>query len=136
MDTRKAGAALGLGGLGAALGAGGLALSQYIGAQMTPAHSREMTQQDHARNNIGDLQQRMPGVTDMELALYEGIRQGLMSGAITGSELNVMAKQGKLPANVISLLTDVHDWSSAEPYPFGSRSITEVAGAADLLGGA
>lgn len=136
MNARMAGTAIGMGGLGAVLGAGGLALSQYIGEQMTPAHSREMTQQDHARNNIGDLQQRMPGVTDMELALYEGIRQGLMSGAITGSELNVMAKEGKLPANVISLLTDVHDWSSAEPYPFGSRTIPEVAGAADLRGGA
>jgi hypothetical protein len=136
MSQRMAGTALGMGGLGAALGAGGLALSQYIGEQMTPAHSREMTQQDHARNNIGDLQQRMPGVTDMELALYEGIRQGLMSGAITGSEVNAMAKQGKLPANVISLLTDVHDWSSAEPYPFGSRTIPEVAAAADLRGGA
>ena len=135
MSQRMAGTALGMGGLGAALGAGGLALSQYIGEQMTPAHSREMTQQDHARNNIGDLQQRMPGVTDMELALYEGIRQGLMSGAITGSEVNAMAKQGKLPANVISLLTDVHDWSSAEPYPFGSRSIPEAAAAADLRGG-
>jgi hypothetical protein len=136
MNRRKAGAALGLGGLGAALGAGGLALAQYVGEQMTPAHSREMTQQDHARNNIGDSQQRMPGVTDMELALYEGIRQGLMSGAITGSEVNTMAKQGKLPPNVISLLTDAHDWSSAEPYPFGSRSIPEVVGAADLRGGA
>jgi len=136
MNTRKAGAVLGLGGLGAALGAGGLALSQYIGEQMTPAHGREMTQHDHARNNIGDLQQRMPGVTDMELALYEGIRQGLMSGAITGSEVNTMAKQGKLPVNVISLLTDVHDWSSAEPYPFGDRAIAEVAGNATLMGAA
>lgn len=122
---RMAGTALAaLAGAGAGIGA--MELARYLDVQRTPEHSRAMTQDEHARNNIGDIQQRHPGLTDMEMALYEGIRQGLMAGVITGSEVNVLAKEGKLPENVMALLTDVHDWTSDEPYPFGDKTIAEA----------
>jgi hypothetical protein len=41
-----------------------------------------------------------------------------MSGEITGAEVNQLAMRGALPENVLRLVTDIHDWSSAEPYPW------------------
>jgi hypothetical protein len=120
--NRMAGMAL----LGTGLGAGGLALAQHLAEQAIPMHSREMTQEAHAKNNMGGMRERHPGVSTKDHALFEGLRQGLMSGEITGSELNQLAMSGKLPKDVIVLLTDVHDWSADEPYPFGDRSIPEV----------
>lgn len=124
-----AGRNLGIAGAGAVAGAGGLALAQLLADQAIPAHSREMTQDEHARNNIGNYRQQYPGLSAQDLALHEGLRQGLMSGAITGSELNTLAAEGRLPAPVLTLLTDVHDFSRDEPYPFGDKTIPEVAAA-------
>ena len=92
-----------------------------------PAHSRAMTQNDHAVNNLSGMRERN-GITAQELVLYEGIRQGLMSGEITGSEVNQLAMQGALPQNVLRLVTDIHDWSSAEPDPWPGQTIAEALG--------
>ena len=123
----------------AGLSVGGIAgyaandLLRSMAEQATPMHSREMTQGEHARNNMKGFRSRFSNVTVEEMALYEGLRQGLMAGEISGSELNILAKEGRLPQRVIALLTDVHDWSADEPYPFGNRTIPE-ASAPELLG--
>jgi hypothetical protein len=101
-----AGAALGG---GAALGAGGLALAQHLMEQGIPAHSREMTQIDHAVNNLGGFRSRYGDVSVKDMALYEGIRQGLMSGEVKGEEVYQLVQSGKLPARVVDLLVDVID---------------------------
>jgi hypothetical protein len=123
MNLRMAGAAL----LGSGLGAAAVHYGQQALGAMTPAHSQEMTQLEHAANNLGGMREKY-GITAQELALYEGIRQGLLSGEITGSEVNQLAMQGALPENVLRLVTDVHDWSSAEPYPWPGQTIAEAVG--------
>lgn len=101
--------------LGAGAGAAGLLLAQYLAEQATPEHARRMTQGGHARNNIGGFREKFTKVTPEEMALYEGIRQGLMAGEISGEEVNMLAAQGRLPDRVMALLNDVHDWSVAGP---------------------
>lgn len=119
--TRMAGAAL----LGSGLGAAAAHYGQQALGAMTPAHSQEMTQLEHAANNLGGMREKY-GISAQDLALYEGIRQGLMSGEITGAEVNQLAMRGALPENVLRLVTDVHDWSSAEPYPWPGQTIAEA----------
>lgn len=109
---RMAGAALGA---GAVLGAGGLALTQHMIEQGTPTYAREMTQEDHARNNLAGMRER--GVSVKDLAMYEGIRQGLMAGQISGEELYGLVEGGKVPAKVVSLLQDVIDLGAYMPSP-------------------
>jgi hypothetical protein len=118
-----AGAAL----LGSGLGAAAAHYGQQALGAMTPAHSQEMTQFEHAANNLGGMREKY-GISAQDLALYEGIRQGLMSGEITGAEVNQLAMQGALPENVLRLVTDIHDWSSAEPYPWPGQAISEALG--------
>lgn len=84
----------------------------------TPEHRRRMLQDEHARSNLGGFRARHPEVDIKEMALYEGLRQALMAGEITGDELNALAKAGKLPPDVITLVTDIHDWGRHKPYPF------------------
>jgi hypothetical protein len=111
---RMAGAAFGA---GAALGAGGLALAQHLIEQGTPTYAREMSQEEHAKNNLGGLRQRQGDMSVKDLALYEGIRQGLMSGEVSGEEVYGLVKGGKLPARVVSLLGDVIDLGAYMPPP-------------------
>ena len=123
---RVAGQALAAAGVGAGLGAGGLALVQHLAEQGTPVYAREMTQEEHAKNNIGGYRERFPKVKPQELALYEGIRQALMAGEMSGSELNTLVLQGKIPDRVVNMLVDVHDFSADQPYPFGQQTIYEA----------
>jgi len=109
---RLAGAALAG---GTALGAGGLVLAQHLMEQAKPLHAREMTQEAHARNNIGGLRERGDGTSVKDLALYEGIRQGLMAGEITGQEVYALRESGKLPQRVVELLQDVIDFGAYMP---------------------
>jgi hypothetical protein len=113
-DMRMAGVALGA---GTALGAGGLALAQHLIEQGTPPYARKMTQEEHARNNLGGLRQRQGDLSVKDLALYEGIRQGLMSGEVSGEEVYGLVEGGKLPARVVSLLNDVIDLGVYMPHP-------------------
>ena len=114
MSMRMAGAALGG---GAALGAGGMALAQHLMEQSVPAHAREMTQEDHAINNLGGFRGRHSDVSLKDMALYEGIRQGLMSGEVKGEEVYRLVESGKLPARVVDLLVDVIDLGAYAPMP-------------------
>lgn len=109
---RMAGAALGT---GVVLGAGGLALAQHMIEQGKPAYAREMTQEEHARNNLAGMRER--GVNVKDLAMFEGIRQGLMAGEISGEELYGLVESGKVPARVVSLLKDVIDLGAYMPSP-------------------
>ncbi len=108
-------------GVGAGVGVGGMALANGMNeaAQAGSSHSRRMTQHEHAAENLKGIQGRVQGASVQDIAAYEGIRQLLMAGELTGQQLNVMAQQGQLPEAVLRLVSDVHDWSSAEPYPFG-----------------
>lgn len=126
MSMRLAGQLLAGISVGGIAGYGANELMRYAAEQAMPAHSREMTQEEHARNNLAGFRRQYSKVTPEEMALYEGLRQGLMAGEISGSELNILAKEGRLPQRVITLLTDVHDWSADEPYPFAGRTIPEV----------
>ena len=123
---RMAGSILGVGALGGAAGYGANELVRYLEEQSTPMHSREMTQDAHAENNLRGLRENWNKVTVEEFALYEGIRQGLMAGEISGSEVNTLALNGDLPPRVMNMLTDVHDWSSDRPYPFGDKAIADA----------
>lgn len=118
----KAGAALGLTGLGAAIDVGGLVLAQYLSDQATPSYARKMSQEEHARNNLGGFRNKYSKVTPGEMALYEGIRQGLMAGEISGQEVNQLAASGALPDRVLTLLMDVHDFGKYSPALPGARS--------------
>ena len=53
------------------------------------------------------------------MALYEGIRQGLMSGEVKGEEVYRLVESGKLPARVVDLLVDVIDLGAYAPMPAG-----------------
>lgn len=130
MNTRKAGTALGLTGIGAALGAGGLALAQYVQEQSLPAYGRAMTQEEHAIQNLSGFRERYTKVTPEEMAMYEGIRQGLMAGEISGEEVYSMAASKKLPERVVSLLVDVLDFGQygALPDRSGGQSAPELLG--------
>lgn len=99
---------------GAGAGAAALAGGQAIAASALPKHSQPGTQDELARRNMQGMLQTYSKVTPLELATYEGIRQGLMAGEITGEQVNTMAKAGQLPKRVMVLLTDVHDWSAHE----------------------
>lgn len=123
---RMAGSILGVGGLGTVVGYGANELVRYLDEQSTPMHSREMTQVDHAENNLRGRREAWGKATVEEIALYEGIRQGLMAGEISGSEVNTLALNGALPPRVMNMLTDVHDWSSEQPYPFSDKTIAEA----------
>lgn len=126
MKMRMAGSiAKDLGWLG--LGAAAAHYGQQALGAMTPAHSQALTQNAHAVNNLAGARERF-GVSAQELALYEGIRQGLMSGEITGTEVNQLALRGELPQNVLRLVSDIHDWSTAEPYPWPGQTIGEAIG--------
>ena len=109
-------AGVALGG-GTALGAGGLALAQHLMEQSVPAHAREMTQEDHARNNLEGFRGRHGDVSVRDMALYEGIRQGLMSGEVKGEEVYKLVESGKLPKPVVNLLLDVIDLGKYAPMP-------------------
>lgn len=111
---RLAGAALAG---GTALGAGGLALAQHLMEQAKQPYAREMTQEAHARNNIGGLRGRGDGASVKDLALYEGIRQGLMAGEVTGEEVYALVQGGKLPQRVVELLQDAIDLGAYMPRP-------------------
>lgn len=103
-------------------GLGGYLLNDVVQnaiEQSKPEYLRSMTQAEHAKSNIGGDRQKYTKLKPEELALYEGLRQGLMAGEIDGSEINVMAINGKLPQRVIALLGDVHDWGAHEPMPVG-----------------
>lgn len=113
MSIRMAGALAG----GGVLGAGGLALAQHLIEQGVPSYAREMTQEEHAVNNIGGLRERGGGTSVKDLALYEGIRQGLMAGEITGEEVYALKESGKLPQRVVELLHDVIDLGAYMPRP-------------------
>lgn len=130
MDVRKAGAALGLTGIGAALGAGGLALAQYVQELSQPSYGRAMTQEEHARQNLSGFRERYTKVTPEEMAMYEGIRQGLMAGAISSEEVYAMAASKKLPNRVVTLLEDVVDFGQhgALPDRSGGQSAPELLG--------
>ncbi len=138
MATRMAGssgirdAALALLGMGAGagVGIGGMALVNGMNeaAEARSPHGRRMTQHEHAAENLKGIQERVQGASVQDIAAYEGIRQLLMAGELTGEQLNVMAKRGQLPGPVLRLVSDVHDWSSAEPYPFGQQTIAEAVG--------
>lgn len=117
MAVRKAGEKFALAGVGAALGAGGLALAQYLAEQAIPAHGREMTQLDHAKNNLRGFLAEHKKVTPVEMALYEGIRQGMMAGEISSEQVFALAASGKLPARVVTLLTDVTDFGQYGALP-------------------
>jgi hypothetical protein len=123
MNLRMAGTAL----LGSGLGAAAAHYAPQVLGSVMPAHSQAMTQLDHAANNLGGMRQKY-NISAQDLALYEGIRQGLMSGEITGSEVNELAKQGALPESVITLVTDIHDWGRYEPRPWGEGTLAEVVG--------
>lgn len=127
MNWRAAGQALGVGSLGAAAGAGGVLLGQYVLDQMTLPYERRMTQEDHAKNNIGGTRERLTGIGPEDLAMYEGIRQGLMAGEIAPEEVNQMAADGKLSQKVMAMLTDVHDWGRVGPDPAPGQTIDEFA---------
>lgn len=114
MGVRMAGVALGG---GAVLGAGGLALAQQLMEQAIPAHAREMTQEDHARNNLEGFRGRHGDLSVKDLALYEGIRQGLMSGEVRGEEVYRLVESGKIPKPVVDLLIDVIDLGKYAPIP-------------------
>jgi predicted O-methyltransferase YrrM len=114
MSMRMAGAALAG---GTALGAGGLALAQHLAEQAMPAHAREMTQEDHAARNLRGLREAGSGASVTELGLYEGIRQGLMAGEITGEEVYALAQGGQLPQRVVELLQDAIDLGAYMPVP-------------------
>ena len=112
--NRMAGAAI-VGGAG--LGAGGLALAQYLTEQGVPLYAREMTQEGHARNNMAGIRERGSGASAKDVALYEGIRQGLMAGEITGEEVYALKESGQLPQRVIELLSDAIDFGAYMPLP-------------------
>jgi hypothetical protein len=123
--VRMAGTLLGVG----AAGAGGYGLNElirYLEEQRTPMHSQEMTQADHAKNNIGGMREKYSKLAAEELALFEGLRQGMMAGEISGEEINTLALNGDLPPRVMNLLTDVHDWGRVQPYPFDNESVMEA----------
>lgn len=92
-------------------------MAQHLIEQSTPPWARKMTQEDHARNNIGGLRERGGGASVKDLALYEGIRQGLMAGEVTGEEVYALVEGGKLPQRVVELLRDAIDIGAYMPIP-------------------
>ena len=119
---------------GAGAGAAALAGGQAVAAAGTPAHSRPGTQEELAKRNMGGMLQTYSKVTPMELATYEGIRQGLMAGEITGEQVNAMAREGEIPDRVMVLLTDVHDWSAHDPLDTPSANYLPKGSAPDIVG--
>ena len=100
------------GGIGAAMGLGGAAVNSMLfeadQASKRP-WDRRMTEAQHAVDNAGGYDE-----APEDYAIYEGIRQGLIGGAITPTDVNRMIIEGQLSPRAELLVSDIHDHSGPE----------------------
>jgi hypothetical protein len=106
------------GGLGVAVGAGmagGSALTSAMSEaaeQAKPVYARRLTEEQHAIDNARGSIER--GESPEDYAMYEGIRQGLIGGLITPTDVNRMIIEGQLSPRAELLVSDIHDAGGPE----------------------
>ena len=101
--------------MAAIMGGSGLA-GAGIGSMMfeadeasKPVYNRRLTEAQHAVDNARGYDE-----APEDFAIYEGIRQGLIGGAIQPMDVNRMIIEGRLSPRAELLISDIHDASGVE----------------------
>ena len=103
------------GGLGAAFAVGGAAANSMLFEADQAGKSvpyQRLTEEQHAIDNARSAIER--GESPEDYAVYEGIRQGLIGGAITPTDVNRMIIEGQLSPRAELLVSDIHDSGGPE----------------------
>ena len=64
--------------------------------------------------------------TDSDYAVADNVIEQLMSGQLTGSQLNQNVMAGMYTKPQQALIADSHDFSKDEPYPYGDQTIANA----------
>ena len=78
-----------------------------------PSHAHYDTQLGHAKNNAS---RGWTSLSDMDYAVVEGARQGLMGDRITSSELDELIMSGQITPEQAYILEDVHNFGASGAY--------------------
>ena len=94
--------------------AGAAAGSAMFEAQQDalPVYDQRLTEAQHARDNAAFAIQS--GERPEDYAMFEGIRQGLIGGAIQPIDVNRMIIEGQLSPRAEVLVSDIHDGSAQD----------------------
>ena len=84
---------------------------------------RRLTEEQHAIDNARLSIEH--GETPEDYALYEGIRQGLIGGLITPTDVNKMIIEGTISGRAAVLVSDIHD-ASGPNLSINPRAIAEL----------
>ena len=98
-------------GVGLAANAIGSMVDEYNSSTL-PVYAQQLTEKQHAVDNARGAIER--GESPEDYAIYEGIRQGLIGGAITPTDVNRMIIEGQLSPRAELLVGDIHDSSGPE----------------------
>ena len=97
-------------GLGSAVGAAANSMAFENSEMQKPVYDRRLTEAQHAVDNASGLMDENP----YDYALYEGVRQGLIGGAITPTDVNQMIIEERFSPRAEVLVSDIHDSSGPE----------------------
>ena len=98
--------------VGGIAGAGLNSAAFEASEQAKPVYNRRLTEAQHARDNASLAIES--GEDPLDYAIYEGIRQGLIGGAITPQDVNRMLIEEDFSERARLLIGDIHDSSGPE----------------------